>query len=150
MNTFKRFGVGAVLLLTIGCTTLPTYDSNGNYRGSVPTWDAGRIANAGTCAIAGGLISTVLYGDPLSGAALGAGVCGAMPSYPQPIIIPQQQQYQQYQVVQPPPPYQQNYGYQYQPQQQYYPQQRICNTVDAGGWYTQYGQYMPNYQVVCQ
>jgi hypothetical protein len=118
MNTFKRLGVSVLLLLTFGCTTVPTY-TNGQYSGSVPTWDAGKIASAGTCAIAGGLASSVLYGNPLGGAALGAAVCGAMPSYSQPIYVPPPPQYQ---VVQPPPPYQENYygnGYQYQQPQPY-------------------------------
>lgn len=110
MNTFKRLGVSVLLLLVVGCTTMM-----GPY-GPVPTWDAERIAGAGTGAILGTLAGAVV-GNPVGGAMLGASVGGAMPSY----------------------------GY-----YQTISQQLVCNIVDIGGVYTPFGQYVPNYQVVCR
>ncbi|TRZ51697.1 hypothetical protein D4R99_04025 [bacterium] len=69
-----------VSLLLAGCAAVPMYDSYGNYRGSQLTVDAGRMADMGTGAIIGGLAG-VAMGDPISGAALGAGMSGMAHGY---------------------------------------------------------------------
>jgi hypothetical protein len=139
MNTFKRLGVSVLLFLTLGCAPMMTP------YGPVPGWNVNGITGAGTGAMVGALAGAA-FGNPGGGAALGAAIGGATSSYsyggygyyPQQPVYVQPYQY--------PAPYQPNY---YNPYQ-YQPRQRVCDTVDAGGWYTQYGQYMPNYQVVCR
>jgi hypothetical protein len=102
-----------LIIFLTGCTTMPMYDSYGNYRGSTPTWDAGTMAGAGTGAILGTLAGAA-FGNPLGGAVMGAAIGGIMPPIraSEPIYVPQ------YSV----PAHQ--YRQQYYPQQQYnyYPQ----------------------------
>jgi len=92
MKILKRLGLSVLILpilLLVGCTTWPRYDANGNYVGSDLTWDAGKIAGAGTGALLGGAAGLAL-GDPVGGVALGTAVGGLMPQLgpSEPIHIP--------------------------------------------------------------
>jgi hypothetical protein len=140
MNTFKRLGVGVLLLLTVGCAPMMTP------YGPVPGWNVNAITGAGTGAMVGALTGTV-FGNPGGGAALGAAIGGATSSHGYGYYPPQV--YPSYQYQYPPQVYP---SYQYPPQvyQPYYPRQQVCVSVDIGGGYTPYGQYLPNYQVQCR
>jgi len=144
MNTIKRLGVSVLLLLIVGCAPMMTP------YGPVPGWNVNTITGAGNGAIIGALAGAA-FGNPGGGAALGAAIGGATSSFGYGYSYPQQSIYvspYQYTV----PMYQQNYGYPYQPYYgyPYQPQQRVCSTVDVGGGYSQFGQYVPNYQYACR
>lgn len=93
MKTLHRIlGVVLVLLFLSGCVAVPMYDPNGNYQGPQLAIDSERMADMGTGAVVGGLFG-IAAGNPLGGAALGAGMGGMMHGYnnyyaPPPIYYP--------------------------------------------------------------